>query len=330
MKQKLALLVLLLVTAVSFTGCGSSKESVPEKTAVSEDTLSDAAPADASRAAVQSGSEENAEGTEESFEYAESLESAAMLRATSMDLVNDMAPAIDALIRCCWENGYSYSDDPWFFWTAMSYHLGANYGLRSNQVTVMKDYVRIPQDIVREYAASLFADCSDLPEIPEELTKQISYDSSSGMYHVALGDIGHTQLLLVNPQIQEDDSVIVTANLADSTETSKLIGSWDVHLVRNQHLDGVKDPIFYYSVESMELLTEGDIVSNSMTLTFVGLEDNHTAVFAEKGGEELVFQFNNEEVRQVLQGAVIGSRYALIYTTDQQNGTWTIRQLTEQ
>ncbi len=344
MKQKLIIAVLLLMAVLLTAACGSSSppeesvdQAVPEETALETASVTESTESETASAAEDTESETASAQKRESPESMSVQEEGTETEvfdgpvANSAIHLTDMTSTMDALVRCCADNGYSYSTDPWFFWTAMSYHLGANYDLNRDQITVGSDSLRVPRSVVSEYVEALFADFSELPEIPQELHDRISYDQATDSYQVAKGEASLTQLVLGPSNIMDDGSVLVSATLISLNENRTPLSEWEIELIPNPHLSTTNDSAFHYSIISLELIAAHSplLLSNAQTVTFVRLEDNHTAIFAEKGGEELVCQFHDETISQILNNAVIGSRYSLTLSIDTKTKTWTIHTLEE-
>ncbi len=129
-------------------------------------------------------------------------------------------PAVDSLVMCMLERGYSYRpNSEEFFWAALYYMLGI-YGEADSRAVLTDGTLTLPAETVRDYAASLFTDYTGLPAIPAELSDSITYDPDADTYVLARGDAGLTQTVLGGYVACGDDSYLISGSLvslADGT-----------------------------------------------------------------------------------------------------------------
>ena len=110
---------------------------------------------------------------------------------TTEETVATMQDPIDALARCMVENNLEYNpEDPNFFWTALYYFAGG-YGLKHEGVEELTDtyQLKVPSTVMEEYAIALFSDYKGLPELPEIMQGNVSYDENADAYLLSEGDI---------------------------------------------------------------------------------------------------------------------------------------------
>ena len=108
---------------------------------------------------------------------------------------------------------------------------------------------RVLQCLLRSYTG-LFADYSDLLAVPDSLSSIIRYDESWDAYILSPGDRGLSAAEILSASETEDGGYDVTARLYDVTDSSDIC-VYLFHLVPNAYADGITDPLFLYSVESM-------------------------------------------------------------------------------
>ena len=236
-----------------------------------------------------------------------------------------MTAPIDALARCMLENGLEYDpEDPDFFWTALYYFTGG-YGLNHELVTEKEGtyQLQIPTPVMQEHATALFADYTGLFDLPSIMKGNISYDSGWDAYSVSRGDIGLSQMQIISYEKTEDGHLLRTHLLsADSEE--ELIQAYDVTLVDNASVDGIENPLYFYSVKDIVPVaaeTQPDSEATVETAIFNGLADSHTAELTLTDGSVQPFQFDpNSDIAKVIGSLVEGDGVTIGYV-EQTNGS---------
>lgn len=271
-KNKLlsATTVFLLTCSLTLSACssgsagsGSASEASEAETAsiaeTAETEVSTAAEeSTASAAAAESAATETADETAsaENTTEAEAADSGTATEAASTEsswgeALQNMLMPMDALMMCAVEEGKTYDPaDPEFFWGALFRELG-NHSDASSLITTNENWeIQVPRQVAQEFATGLFADYSDLLEVPESLSSIIRYDESWDAYILSPGDRGLSAPEILSAAETEDGGYDVTARLYDVTDSSDIC-VYLFHLVPNAYADGITDPLFLYSVESM-------------------------------------------------------------------------------
>ena len=169
---------------------------------------------------------------------------------------NNMLAVMDSLNMCMKENDYSYdSSNPEFVWSALFYTIGnyPNVGNRDNsdlmeengETGIRKVYYKL----VQEYATGLFEDYSELPDLPEEGIVQ--QDTDADYYDFQMGDRGISYGRIASWTEHADGTNTVVTELVDAEDDS-VITAYRYVLVHNSYADGVTDPMFTYTVRSVE------------------------------------------------------------------------------
>lgn len=130
---------------------------------------------------------------------------------TAEKTVATMQDPIDALARCMVENNLEYNpEDPNFFWTALYYFAGG-YGLKHEGVEELTDtyQLKVPSTVMEEYAIALFSDYKGLPELPEIMQGNVSYDENADAYLLSEGDIGLSETKLGDIKETKDGYTLV-------------------------------------------------------------------------------------------------------------------------
>lgn len=248
--------------------------------------------------------------------------------------ISCMQAPIDALARCMLENDMEYDpEDPDFFWTALYYFTGA-YGLEHELVKENDNYqLVVPTKTMQEHATALFADYDDLMELPDIMLGNVAYDEAEDAYLVSQGDKGLSEMRLTAFE-ETEEGFDVTAELWATGPEEELIASFNVTLVENAYADGIQNPIYLFSVASMEMTENNSHVdypvlepsddpykdASIATAIFNGLSDSHS-VEAEVNDEISVFQFTpGSDVADYFSGLEAGDSFTFYYKTDQQTG----------
>lgn len=194
----------------------------------------------------------NAAGTESPSETNTSAGTTGLSSGWDETLLNMLMP-MDALMMTAVEQGQGYDpSSPEFFWGALYRELGL-YADASSLITVEESgEIKVPRQTAQEFATGLFADYSDLPALPESLSSIIRYDEGWDAYFLSPGDRGLSAAELLTASPTEDGGYDITARLYDVTDSSDIC-VYRFHLVPNAYADGITEPLFLYSVESMSL-----------------------------------------------------------------------------
>ena len=194
----------------------------------------------------------NAAGTESPSETNTSAGTTGLNSGWDETLLNMLMP-MDALMMTAVEQGQDYDpSSPEFFWGALYRELGLYADASSLITTEESGEIKVPRQTAQEFATGLFADYSDLPALPESLSSMIRYDEGWDAYFLSPGDRGLSAAELLTASLTEDGGYDMTARLYDVTDSSDIC-VYRFHLVSNAYADGITDPLFLYSVESMSL-----------------------------------------------------------------------------
>ncbi len=104
--------------------------------------------------------------------------------------------------------------------------------------------LKVPRQVMQEYATACFKDYSDLLDIPEELSDIIQYDESWDAYMVNASDRGESFTEIVD-YTAEGDNIQVTTELKDN---DTVYGTYTFTLIANPYLDAFAAPVYYYTV----------------------------------------------------------------------------------
>ena len=194
----------------------------------------------------------NAAGTESPSETNTSAGTTGLNSGWDETLLHMLMP-MDALMMTAVEQGQDYDpSSPEFFWGALYRELGLYAGASSLITTEESGEIKVPRQTAQEFATGLFAAYSDLPALPESLSSMIRYDEGWDAYFLSPGDRGLSAAELLTASPTEDGGYDMTARLYDVTDSSDIC-VYRFHLVPNAYADGITDPLFLYSVESMSL-----------------------------------------------------------------------------
>ena len=229
-----------------------------------------------------------------------------------------MTAPIDALARCMLENGLEYDpQDPDFFWIALYYFTGG-YSLNHPLIEEKEGtyQLQIPTPVMEEHATALFADYTGLFDLPSIMKGNVSYDSGWDAYSVSRGDIGLSQMQIISYEKTEDGYLLRTHLLsADSEE--ELIQAYDVTLVDNTSVDGIEDPLYFYSVKDIVPVKAENQPNSEATVEtaiFNGLADSHTAELTLPDGSVQPFQFDpDSDIAKVMASLTEGDGVTIGY-----------------
>ena len=168
------------------------------------------------------------------------------------DHMEAMTSIFDSLMRCIMENQTEYNpEDDAFYWNAIYYAVGA-YGDLHGLCEVKDNELSAPKQVVAEYATALFYDFRDLPDIPEQNKNNIRYVDEEENYYFTLGDIGLSNTRIIQCEAgEEEGTYVIYAQLYDVVD-KETIGTYRFVVRPNAYVDGITDPVFYYSVDSVE------------------------------------------------------------------------------
>ena len=263
-KNKLlsATAVFLLIGSLALSACSSGSAAASEASeaetvsiagTVEAGTSTAAAESAATETAAETASAESTDGTEAETETAsgETGTETASAESSWGEALQKMLMPMDALMMCAVEEEKNYDPaDPEFFWGALFRELG-NHSDASSLITTNENWeLQVPRQVAQEFATGLFADYSDLLAVPDSLSSIIRYDESWDAYILSPGDRGLSAAEILSVSETEDGGYDVTARLYDVTDSSDIC-VYLFHLVPNAYADGITDPLFLYSVESM-------------------------------------------------------------------------------
>ena len=231
----------------------SEAETVSIAGTVEAGTSTAAAESAATETAAETASAESTDGTEAETETAsgETGTETASAESSWGEALQNMLMPMDALMMCAVEEEKNYDPaDPEFFFFLLFRELG-NHSDASSLITTNENWeLQVPRQVAQEFATGLFADYSDLLAVPDSLSSIIRYDESWDAYILSPGDRGLSAAEILSASETEDGGYDVTARLYDVTDSSDIC-VYLFHLVPNAYADGITDPLFLYSVESM-------------------------------------------------------------------------------
>ncbi len=237
-----------------------------------------------------------------------------------------MQQPIDALVRCMIENDMKYAaKDPEFFWTALAYYV-PEYAQEHPLATVEDDVVRLNTKAVQESAIALFAEYDDLLELPKDMENRVRFDDGKDEYIFARGDAGNSETEITVEE-ETEDHIVVTAVLYADTKQD-VLGTWKVTLIENTYADNITDPMYLYSVSSVEPVkaqtqpsqddtakqpsVQGEEIKE--TAVFGGLSDSHTVELTMSDGSVQAFQFEDAVVADALSKYELDDTLTITYT----------------
>lgn len=237
-----------------------------------------------------------------------------------------MTAPVDALARCMLENNLEYDPaDPEFFWIALYYFTGA-FGLDHPLIEEAEGtyQLQISTPVMEEHAAALFADYDTLFDLPSIMKGNVSYDPDLDAYSVSRGDIGLSELKFTSYE-KTDDGYQVTAELVSTMgEEEELIQAYDVTLVDNAYMDGIEEPLYFYSVKDIVPVAAEDLPDHGATVEtaiFNGLADSHTAELTLPDGTVQAFQFDaDSDIAKVMGSLTEGDGVTIGYN-ETENGS---------
>ncbi|MEG1811227.1 MAG: hypothetical protein RR232_06440 [Clostridia bacterium] len=161
--------------------------------------------------------------------------------------LNAMMPALDSVMRAMGEQTEYAPKDQNFFWSTL-YLMGANWS-KVNALIELKDgKIQVPHKVMQEFATGAFLDYGDLLPLPSSMEGSIKYDEGMDKYVLSASDAGDAYAMLGEHTLNADGSITLSASLLDWNDTT--IGTYTFELKANPYVDGITEPIFYYSIAS--------------------------------------------------------------------------------
>ena len=96
------------------------------------------------------------------------------------------------------------------------------YGQMDERAEFTDDTMILPSEMVRDYAAALYPDVAQLPEIPTPISQRIAYFASDDSYHLARGDEALIQVTVDDTQTQDNGQVILSGRMTALEDSSTL------------------------------------------------------------------------------------------------------------
>ena len=244
----------VLTVCLLSAGCANKYETVGEaSTQVIEENTSEV-------------TDESATGMEKASEVLTEAEENPIPEALS-DNLNNILAVMDSYMMCMEENGDTFEQDKDAYWTLLYYILG-NYGTMRDSVKITDSEMKVPREVVEEYASALFADYSELPDISKQQGPMISYDEKEDSYIFGLGDRGCSASKIVSSWDNGDGTYNVIAKLY-GLEDDSTICTWVFTLIENEYADTIKDPLFYYSIANAKSFEEEYNINHLARVNYV-------------------------------------------------------------
>lgn len=337
MKKKwICSMIAMTLSAALFAGCGNSdtannndSKNQTEQPSDGNDGFEEGQPGKTDAADGSNGQEEGApEGSEsETSGSQEEAEDFGSMTELDISAFSSMEKALDSLMVSCtaYERTYD-SQDADFFWLVLSY--GIQY--HSDEIPLaetLEQEIRVPRMAVQEFATGLFADYSDLPELPQN-HPTVRYDADWDAYvFSASGCIIPFETRILNAYQKEDGQLRIAAALYDP-DTDEPLHCYIFHLVPNAYADGITDPIFPYSISSMTLSPAVNSGGELSTLigSYQGFSDNHTVEFL-IDSNLMAFQVYNLEIATLLSQCKDGQEVTFAVEIDKNTESKTIASL---
>lgn len=159
--------------------------------------------------------------------------------------VQAMTPAVHALVLAMVENDLAYApDDSQFVWTSLYYMLSL-YGQMDERAEFTDDTMILPSEMVRDYAAALYPDVAQLPDIPEPISQRIAYSAADDCYRLARGDEALIQVTVDDSQTQDNGQVLLSGRMTALEDGSTLVSF--------QAVLSPRDTMFGFIIDSLIL-----------------------------------------------------------------------------
>lgn len=161
------------------------------------------------------------------------------------DVWTAMLPPIHALVATMVENDMTYdSDSSLFQWTSLYYMLSL-YGQMDDRAKLSDAYMTLPSEAILDYAAPLFPQLTELPQLPQELADRITYHAASDTYQLARGDEGLSQLKLTASYPTGNTGRLISGQMI-YLETGEVLHTFQVQLEET-------DSMFGYTITGLTL-----------------------------------------------------------------------------
>ncbi len=241
--------------------------------------------------------------------------------------MSSMAAPIDALIRTMSAEEDSEYDpsDNLFFWNALAF-MAANIEIsapRAEQVD--ETHVMITEEATQEMASALFADYSDLLQLPEE-ADGVTYSEENEAYLFEITPEKTVKTNLVE-YVEEDGVYTVTAELlpvSDTDTETEPISTWEVTMTENTYADGITDPIYLYSVSDIKLLSS-NVETGADTITLQSITEDGMLKGKTEDGTEITLRIANDDTLSLLkENYKEGDTLTVLYQIDPISGEKTI------
>ncbi len=233
MKNKLALVFIISISILSLVGCDSSSETTGVTLNIEEPT----------------STYEN-----EPIATIEQEVSVSDFNELPDDIKGTIIP-IDSLFLYHTETGKEYdANDSYMLWRTLQYAFG-NFGVNYNRAELKEYSLTVEPMTIGEFTTAILDDDYKNYPIPEELSDNIWYDSNYDLYYFGIGDRGLSQTELLTYQYLDNHNLKITARLYGLDDNSTIC-SGTIYLKRNDYASGVIEPLFYYTVTTVEFNEE--------------------------------------------------------------------------
>ncbi len=233
LKTKLAIVFITSISILSLLGCNSSSETMDVTLNVEEST----------------STYEN-----EPIATIEQEVSVSDFNELPDDIKGTIIP-IDSLLLYHAETGKEYdANDSYMLWRTLQYAFG-NFGVNYNRAELKEYSLTVEPMTIGEFTTAILdGDYKNYP-IPEELNDQAWYDSNDNSYYFGVGDRGLSQTEILTYQYLDNHNLKVTARLYGLDDNSTIC-SGTFYFKRNDYASGVIEPLFYYTVTTVEFNEE--------------------------------------------------------------------------
>jgi len=158
-----------------------------------------------------------------------------------------MQPVVDSIMRaiCVEDETIHDAEDAEYFWSVL-YLMGVNWSGFHELCVFSEDYstIRIPRQVMQEYATAIFCDYQDLLPLPEDSV--IVYDEGWDAFILPLSDMGDTHTMLDEYHFDDEGALHVAASLRDWEDN--VFFRMNFVMLPNPYADAVVEPVYLYSV----------------------------------------------------------------------------------
>lgn len=162
------------------------------------------------------------------------------------DFWSPMISPVNSLVMCMAERNLEFApEDATFLWSSLYYMIGI-YATEDWRVQEGNDYFLIPEEMVLDYAISLFGASSVLPEIPTHLQEYIQYDANSQLFRWAKGDAALVTSQLVSLEKTEEGYYHITGDFL-AQDTGCLLWTFHGTLIPKDNMFGYEIVDFHIS-----------------------------------------------------------------------------------